>query len=303
MKSICKEKYRLWYYTNTTVELIIEQLKKWYPGYATKFEQFKHFDAKVGFLINNYDRLLQIAEQHNAPWILQYLQSQKGLINDIDKIVVHWDKKCQSSSFLTKSESARSSYQLSCQGYYLRIMEKVFRFTKNNCNADDMLTPDPLCYNLTLNQLLMRLFILYMDGILSPTVIFHHTHYLQIPLSKIRQLDTLKKIQRVSIVCVSFNRSFMLYGDSSTNAYFPYYFLIFEKSLLNKSRHRYHHTFLMHQQSHNTDLEAWYPHPGENNVFYCIGLFALFIHTFLNNHLDGVNLENTPFLETVLDNK
>ncbi|ETO06733.1 hypothetical protein RFI_30659 [Reticulomyxa filosa] len=52
--------------------------------------------------------------------------------------------------------------------------------------------------------------------------------------------------------------------------------------------------------NHKLKVSAWYAEHGQCNIFHCITLFALFIHLFLNDHLNGIQFQQTIFLETVL---
>ncbi|ETN97419.1 hypothetical protein RFI_40110 [Reticulomyxa filosa] len=47
-------------------------------------------------------------------------------------------------------------------------------------------------------------------------------------------------------------------------------------------------------------VSAWYAEPDKCNVFHCITLFTVFVHLFLNDHLNGTQLQQTNSLEIVL---
>ncbi|ETO03432.1 hypothetical protein RFI_33975, partial [Reticulomyxa filosa] len=104
----------------------------------------------------------------------------------------------------------------------------------------------------------------------------------------------------VAIACVDdFNEDIITH---SSNAKFPYYFVIFQQSLIQKKYSVWNNKENVCIDYSNDKLKvgAWYAEPGKCNVFHCITLFALFVHLFLNDHLNGTQLQQTNFLGTVL---
>ncbi|ETO12180.1 hypothetical protein RFI_25196 [Reticulomyxa filosa] len=317
--AVCKEKYNAWIESNKMIESLVEQLKTWYPKMKEGFNKLTSTDSKSHFLLANYRQMQQVAQDTQSPRILEGLEKRKQLLENLEKLM---KSKTVSEAKTDESQASASQPREKQSLPYQPIMNRVEKFIKNEWKADDLLTPYPHIGNLTDAEILMQLFIQHMDDILFPTALFSNKHYLQIPLSKANDLKFLQKsFDDIAIVCVTNqdtepqdknnDRYFFFFGHlvetctcnvtwfkTTKTPFLPYYFLIFDLALVEKSPFK-----RLASTITTTDKKAvgtWYVQPGNSNVFYCIALLAFFIHRVLKGHLDGINLQQNPFLKTVL---
>ncbi|ETN99299.1 hypothetical protein RFI_38182 [Reticulomyxa filosa] len=149
-------------------------------------------------------QLQLVAKNKQSPQICHLLEKTKCFLQDVDTLTSFMDK-----------------------GQHHSITTKLMDFATRTWTVGELDQSD--C------TLFMHLFALFMGE--HSSVSFQGTHHLRIPLYKVNQLDKYQSdFEYVAITCVDdfqvdHNEDVIAH---SPNAKFPYYFVIFQQSLLQK---------------------------------------------------------------------
>ncbi|ETO31991.1 hypothetical protein RFI_05127 [Reticulomyxa filosa] len=227
ISSLCQQRHKLWEKTNEMVELLVAQLRQWYPNSKQNFDALVNVYAKSQFLVDNYKQMQQVAKEKDMPKICEFVEKRKQVIECVGKLLLTTKNRNSQSIDLWKELSTPEQ-----SSKYQYLIQKIQMFGKNQWNLYDLLKTDPKCNYLTSSYIIMNLFVQYMDDVLCPGLdLFRAKHYLEISLSEMNNLTSYKNtFKDVAIVCVQQHNPTIVHLQEQDNKYMclpPFFLLTF----------------------------------------------------------------------------